>query len=135
LRRELALLEHMDTRLWRKIVLCGSITIAAIAAGFFGLGYLAHVHVGLGPAIAICLAAAAFLYWVSRYEHGLFWLFLAIFIGVVLVFIFEDLPLDGLSSLDMPHGLDKKQARKAERRAKIARAISRRKMKLKKMLD
>jgi hypothetical protein len=134
LRRELAILEHMDKRLWRKIVLCGSHTIAALAACFFALGYALHVNIGLLPAMVSCVVAAAVIYAVSRYENGMLWLFTTILLVVVCFFVFEDVPTGSMLDLPLPEGLTAKQTRKAERRAKITRAISRRKLRLEKLL-
>jgi hypothetical protein len=125
----------MDTRLWRKIVLCGSLTIAAIAAGIFAVGFLAHIHLGLLPAILISLAIASGVYWVSRYEYGIFWLFAAILIGILLSVFFLDCPLSGIPDIGWPNGLDKKKSRKDQLRQRIDYAMRRRHSRLEKMLE
>jgi Zn-dependent protease with chaperone function len=124
----------MDSRLWRKIVLCGSITIATVAVAIFGIGYFAHLQIGLVPAILASLAMASILYWVSRYEYGLLWLFTAIFVGIFLAVVFQDYPSEIFPNVSLPDNLDKKSSRKAERRAKLNFAIARRKTRLEELL-
>jgi hypothetical protein len=133
LRRELALLENMDARLWRIIVVCGGLTILALALAFLGIAILLHIHLGLAAAVAISLALAALFYFVSRYEDGLFWLFLTVFIGIILIVIFQE----GASYIPLDSGvpdLRTKDGHKEMRRKKIKLAITKRKLRLEKIL-
>jgi hypothetical protein len=131
LRREIALLERMDSRLWHTTLLCGSLTIAGIAAAVFALGFAVHIHIGLGLAICVCLTVAALIFWASRYEYGLLWMFATILIGIVLIFIFQEIPFFETITFDDPN-LDRKVSHKEQRRNRINRAISKLKMKLEK---
>jgi uncharacterized membrane protein YccC len=131
LRREIALLERMDSRLWHTTLLCGALTIAGIAAAVFALGVAVHIHIGLGLAICACLTVAALIFWASRYEYGLLWMFATILIGIVLIFIFQEIPFFETITFDDPN-LDRKVSHKEQRRNRINRAISKLKMKLEK---
>jgi hypothetical protein len=134
LTREIALLEHLDSSLWQKIVACGVASIIGLAAGLFGIAYVLHVNWGLAIAIPACLAAAALIYGANRYEYGVLWLFIAIFVGVLLILAFEAGELSDLSNVDVPDLGDRKTGRKAERQAKIKRAIAKRKVRLEAVL-
>ena len=116
LRREIALLSQMDDNLWRKAIFCGAAIIIGLAMliltaawkfQYFGLG-----ETGIAAA---ALAIAALVWWMGRY---MLWL---PFILATLLFaiIFES--LDGIDLFD-----GGEPDRKAERRAKITRAIDKR---------
>jgi hypothetical protein len=130
LTREIALLEQLDASLWRKIVACSVVTIVGLAAALLGLAYMLHVHWGLAIAIPTCLLVAALVFWASRYEYGLLWLFIAVFFGILFFLAFEAGEIPDLSGVDIsvPEVGNQKTGRKDERQAKIMRAIAKRKL-------
>jgi hypothetical protein len=135
LRREIALLEGMDWRVWRMIVICGSLTILAVTVGFVAVGYALHVHFASIPiAFAICLGFASLLYFVSRFKNGLYWLYTVILIAVVIGATFYDSPIADIPDLTWSSDGGAVKDRKSARRAKIQNAIQRRKLKLGKLL-
>lgn len=117
LRREIALLSEMDQGLWRKSLLCGLALVgglsALLGAAAAKLSYLGHEPTLV---LASCVMAAALLWWLGRYS---LWL-PALLAAAALAVILEDIP--DLSDL----GGDQAKDHKAERRAKIAQAVEKR---------
>jgi membrane protein implicated in regulation of membrane protease activity len=122
LRREIALLEHMDGRLWRKALACSAVAVALTAALLTLAALKLHwFGYDLTAIFLACLAIAAAAWWLGRYT---LWI-PAVLVVVALAIVFEgvDLPGEGWSdSKDKP-----------DRRAKVAAALAKRRARLMKL--
>lgn len=117
LRREIALLSAMDQGLWRKSLLCGLALVGGLSA-LLGAAAAKLSYFGLDPLLVLAggVVTATLLWWLGRYS---LWL-PALLAAAALAVILEDIP--DLSDL----GSDQAKDRKAERRAKIAQAVEKR---------
>ena len=120
LRREIALLSHMDGGLWRKAVICGAASILGLALLILTAAWKFQYFGFSEAAVAgVAVLIAALCWWLGRY---VLWL-PALLATLMFAIIFET--LDGVDLVG-----DDKPDRKAERRAKIARALERRRLML-----
>jgi hypothetical protein len=123
----------MDFNLALKISVCVGLKILSLAAGFFALAVLLHVHIGLVLAAVTSLGLASFLYFVNRYEYGLLWLIFGIAILAFVVTVFGEFA-ELLPDPGMPD-LVKKQDYKSQRARKLEAAIQKRRRQLDKLLS
>lgn len=122
LRREIALLEHMDGRLWRKALFCSAIAVVLTAVLLAAAAIKLHWFNYHPAAIAFaCLAIATAAWWLGRYT---LWI-PAVLIAVAFAIVFEavDIPNEGWS--------DSKNKR--DRRTRIAAALMKRRTHLAKL--
>jgi hypothetical protein len=116
LKREIALLSGMDDQLWRKIVLCGSAAVLGLALLILTAAWKFQ-YFGFSEAsvFAMAVIVAALFWWLGRY---VLWL-PALLAMLMFAVIFETADVPDLTGNDKPD-------RKAERRAKVARALDKR---------
>lgn len=116
LRREIALLSGMDDSLWRKMVLCGTGSVLGLALIILTAAWKFQYFGFSEAAVAgAAVVVAVMLWWMGRYV-----LWLPTMMAILLfAIIFET--LDGVDLID-----GGKPDRKAERRAKVMRALERR---------
>lgn len=131
LRREITFLEHLDTKLWRKIAICAGLSIVLLAALLFAVGAMFHLD-SAHPAIAlaICIGTAIGLYWGTRFSLSAVWI--AALIVSIIVFQDIDILFNGYSSSgkSIEGGADDLKARK---QTQIAKAIQKRRYLIEKL--
>lgn len=121
LKREIELLSAMDEGLWRRALLSAVGVIGGLALLFVLVAWKLQFF-GAGALVAILVAVGlAALCWVLG--RNLIWLPI-ILAGLALAILLEDVPDLG----DFGDHSDGGKDRKAERRAKIARAIDKRRL-------
>jgi len=125
LRREIALLEHMDSRLWRKAAIGSVVGVVFIALLLMGVA--AKLQYFMYHPLAVMLAAltiAALVWWLGRYT---LWI-PAILVVLLLAILFEG----DVGSWDFGGNGDKARAR-PDRRGKLDAALARRRAALQKL--
>lgn len=125
LRREIALLEQMDSRLWRRALFDATVAVAFIAL-LLTLTALKLQYFSYHP-LAIVTASigiAALIWWLGRYA---LWI-PVILVALLLAILFEGGDLGGLD-----FGGDDEKADKPERRRKLGAALIRRRAALAKL--
>jgi hypothetical protein len=118
LRREIALLEHMDGRLWRKAAIGAGVGIVFIALLLVGVAAKLHYFMYHPLAITVAaLAIAALVWWLGRYT---------LWIPVILVVLLLAILFEGdVGSWDFGGDGGKVKA-KPDRRSKLDAALARR---------
>jgi hypothetical protein len=134
LHRQIAMLQNMDKSLEIKVLVCVGLKILTIAAGFFAGAIFLHVHVGLALAALISLILASVLYFVNRYEYGLFWLAFGIMIIALLASPLGEILQFFTPTFEMPD-VKTKNDYKSRRAIKIARAIRKRELRIVKLRE
>lgn len=122
LRREIALLEQMDGRLWRRAAFDSAVAVGFIALLLTLTAIKLHYFMYHPLAIASAsIAIAALIWWLGRYT---LWI-PVILVALLLAVLFEGNDLGGLD-----FGGDDKKAKKPERRRKLDAALTRRRQAL-----
>lgn len=121
LRREIALLEHMDSRLWRKALLCAVIGVATTVALLLAVAVKLHYFAFHPLAVTIVsVALAVLVWWIGRYTLTVPLILIVLLLGI----LFE-------GGIELPNFGDGKS--KANRRRKLDAALARRRKALAKL--
>ncbi|WP_306226001.1 hypothetical protein [Bosea beijingensis] len=125
LRREIALLEHMDGRLWRRAVIDTLVAVGLIALLLIAVAAKLHYFMYHPLAVtAACLGLAGLAWWLGRYT---LWI-PVILVALLLAILFED-----VGGLDFNGGDSGKAKGKLDRRRKLDAALAKRRRTLAKL--
>jgi hypothetical protein len=117
LRREIALLEQMDARLWRRALVDSAVAVGLIALLIIAVAAKLHYFAYHPLAIvAASLGVAALVWWLGRYTLSI----PVILVVVLLAILFEG----DVGGLDFGGGKDKNA--KPDRRRKLDGALAKR---------
>ena len=140
--KEIALLEAMDSSVWKKALVCGLASFAAIVAGvYFMADYAISQSAASHPShlmvLLCCALLVLILYAFFRYPMFAFSVFVTLTIGLVFAVLFEDVPTSCTSDFGGSDSLidvgPARENRKVLLQRRIQRAIEKRKLLLRKL--
>lgn len=126
LRREIALLEHMDGRLWRRAIIDTLVAVGLIALLLIAVAAKLHYFMYHPLAVAAaCLGIAALAWWLGRYT---------LWIPVILVALLLAILFEGdVGGLDFSGSDSSKSTRRPDKRSKLEAALAKRRRTLAKL--
>lgn len=126
LRREISLLEHMDSRLWRRAIVDTLVAIGLIALLLMAVAAKLHYFMYHPLAVtAACLGIAALAWWLGRYT---------LWIPVILVALLLAILFEGdVGGLDFGGSNSGETKGKPDRRRKLDAALEKRRRTLAKL--
>ncbi|RYE34023.1 MAG: hypothetical protein EOP23_06595 [Hyphomicrobiales bacterium] len=126
LRREIALLEHMDGRLWRRAVIDTLVAVGFIAVLLIAVAAKLHYFMYHPLAVTVaCLGIGALAWWLGRYT---------LWIPVILVALLLAILFEGdVGGLDFGGSESGESRAKPDRRRKLDAALAKRRRTLAKL--